>query len=1099
MHTKTHRTAPPHAPIVHNQLVLAFVHMVLQVLAENKTDAPTPSFVLDLCQMFGITGTPDLATQTTPLLLVLEVLKWLPEEYNRRDPGSSRRDRRTIKLQRADSQITMELIRVVLDQCDGVGGNYGGLEPMNSRDVRSKIKLASLMCLRSWTEHTTLDASWATTTDMMVWGILAVLERQATLVSGAEALPAEMYTMVLQILTDGFRNQHFFGSSDPKGPQGGPEEAALRKQAFWTVARIVLVMGQYVVQRGNEYEEEEEVGRSACEALATLLQWHLAPLFVAYRDNMRGTREGDSALSLVRELLQLLVQFTGHKDLSGVAEPPLELWYFVPELLDLQESFTPEAGALLANVVPSLVETIHRQCVAPAAWGEKEWGVAFMNRNARKSQADQDGEGEGGGGETDWDQFMDLIYFRTGANDVVEAMASNWPEKNRPGEVLYTLMNRCSDNPLAVEAVLLCLTGVARGLQSGDDYYVTDEDEVEEDEHGGGDGGDYRYGDDEEGGDDDEIYMSEEAREQKRQEAARQRQPDLWLAVLQAITSLQDPGACFYLWRTACVLIRELARVYLVDLATPTVVEHVIAFLVRALTHRFTCSAAAMALKNVVSACCSSARGNLAAGKEAATKQRLISLVTSALTAATQQQAPKQARVLLNQPQAYANVVESLVILILTAVPSVNDSSAPALLEQLGATVTSTLGTTPARGRGASAQVLSAILAGVRRGKGLELVDTLLQRAWPVIDQVVFGALSEQENPTMAVQAACKVLGAILRAVSDKALFLPLVVAKLGPLVEFNVQVLEHYRNTLLPSAAVQQRKPSPQEMAGVVLWPAPLVFLRRVLAAGGETSLEGWWPAFQQVTDAVCRLAAQGLALKIGDEDEHGNQVRRQLLVDYYKELFEFLKDVVAVSTDGAPPTSLVSEDPYCARRGLELVILALELPLENSGCLSKVLAYLSAALRLFPEDMLLPAVRDLAPRLTVALLQVLVSTINMPTNIKRATADVVHLALFGPNGNKKNGMQVPALFQEALSLLLASQGEAKLQAIFVQNPSAVDWVRQSFLAMLQQAPVGPSQKVFVEFIKYFAGLARNEMTLEEVRQSVERNEASASIFPDL
>ena len=693
---------------------------------------------------------------------------------------------------------------------------------------------------------------------------------------------------------------------------------------------------------------------------------------------------------------------------------------------------------------------------------------------------------------------MDLIYFRTGANDVIEAMASNWPEKNRPGEVLYTLMTRCSDNPCAVEAVLLCLTGVARGLQSEDDYYATDEDEGEEDEHGGGEGGNYGYGD-EEGGGDDEIYMSEEVREQKRQEAARQRQPDLWLAVLQAITSLQDPAACFYLWRTACVLIRELARVYLVDLATPTVVEHVVAFLVRALGHRFTCSAAAMALKNVVSACCSSARGNLAAGKEAETKQRLISLVTGALTAATQQQAPDQACVLLNQPQAYANVVESLVILILNAVPAVNDSTAPALLEQLGATVTSTLGTTPARGRGASAQVLSALLAGVRRGKGLDLVDTLLQRAWPVIDQVVFGALSEQENPTMAVQAACKVLGAILRAVADKVLFLPLVVAKLGPLVEFNSQLLEHYRNTLLPTAAAQQRKPSPQEMAGVVLWPAPLVFLRRVLAAGGETSLEGWWPAFQQVTDAVCRLAAQGLALKIGDEDEHGNQSRRQLLVDYYKELFEFLKDVVVVSTDGAPPTSLVSDDPYCARRGLELVILALELPLENSGCLSKVLAYLGAVLRLFPEDMLLPTVRDLAPRLTLALLQMLVSTINMPTNIKRATADVLHLALFGPNGTKKNGAQVLALFQQALSTLLASQGQAQLQAIFIQNPTAVDWVRQSFLAMLQQAPAGPSQKVFGEFIKYFAGLARNEMTLEEVRQSVERNEASASIFPDL
>lgn len=1050
--------------------------------------------------MFGIAGMPDLATQSKPLLLILEVLKWLPEEYNRRDPGSSRRDRRTIKLQRADSQATIELIRVVLGQCDGIEGNYGGLEPTSSADMRQKIKLACLQCLRSWTEHTTLDASWATTTDMMVWGVLAALERQATLINGVETLSAELYTIVMQILTDGFRNHHFFGSSDPKGPQGGPEEAALRKQAFWAVSRIVLVMGKYVMQRGNVYEDTEEVARSACDALVTLLQWHLAPMFVAYRENLRGTPEGDAALSLMRELLQLLVQFSGHTDLSGVAEPPLELWYFLPELLDLQESFTPEAGALLADVLPSLVEIIHRQCMAPAAWGEKEWGVAFMNRSARKSQADQDSEAECGGGETDWDQFMDLIYFRTGANDVIEAMASNWPEKKRPGEVLYTIMSRCSDNPLAVEAVLFCLTGVARGLQSGDDYYTTDEDEVEEEEGGREEeGGYYGYGDDDNGRDNDEIYMSEEVREQKRQEAAQQRQPELWSAVLQAITSLQEPSTCFYLWRTACVLIQELARVYLLDLATPTEVEHVVVFLVRALDHRFTCSAAAMALKNVISVCCTSVRGNLIAGKEAAIKQQLISLITGALTAATQQRAPDRALLLLSHPQAYANVVESLVIIILTAVSTVNNSTAPALLEQLGTTVTSTLATTSARGRGASAQVLGAILAGVRRGKGLKLVDTLLQRAWPVIDQVVFGALSAQENPTMAVQAACKVLGAILRAVEDKGLFLPLVVAKLGPLIEFNGQLLEYYRNTLLPTVATQQRKPSQQEMAGVILWPAPLVFIRRVLAAGGETSLEGWWPAFQQVTDAVCRLAAQSLALKIGDEDEHGNQVRRQLLVDYYKELFEFLKDMVTVATDGAPPMSLVSDDPYCVRRGMELVIFALELPLENSGCLIKVLAYLSTTLRLFPEDALLPTMLSLAPRMTLALLQVLVSTINMPTNIKRATADVLHLALFGSNGTKKNGMQVPALFQQTLSTLLDSHGQAQWQVIFVQNPSVVDWVRQSFLAMLQQAPAGPGQKTFVEFIKFFAGLARNEMTLEEVRQSLERNKSSASIFPDL
>ncbi len=1045
--------------------------MVLQVLTEKTEET---SFVLDLCSMCGITGAVDLAIQGKPLLLVLEILKALPEEHNRRDPGSARRERRPIKLLRLDSQTTVELVGMVLQRCDetlaAAGGDAGGL--------LGRLKLGALSCLKTWTQHTSVEASWVTLTDMLVWGVVPVLERQATMVTGPQALPAEVYAMVLQILTDGFRNHSFYGGGDPKAGGGG-DDADVRKQAFRAVARIVLVMGQYVLQPGNAYADEEEVARSACDALTTLLHLHLAPLFHNYRDHLRGTPEGDAELSLVRELLQLLVQFTGHSDLSGVAEPPLELWYFLPELLDLQDTPTPEATAMLAEVVPSLVETIHRQCVAPAGWGEKEWGLAFMSRSSRKGQNVEDS------GETDWDQFMDLIYFRTGANDVVEAMAANWPEKQRPGEVLFALMNRCSDNPLAVEAAFLCLTGVARGLQSMD-YYDLEEEEEDDDEEKGDEDDDGGYYD-EDGGGDDEAYMSEQAREEKRQEAARQRQPDLWLAVLQAITSLQDPNACFYLWRTACALIRELVHTFLMDVATPAVVEHVVAFLVRALGHRLTCSAAATSLKHLVHACCSS-RGTLGAGKEAAIKQQMIGLLTGTLQGT--QDVPQQ-QVLLSQPHAYASVVESVVVLILTLE---SDASSPALVEQLGSLLTSTLGvTTRRRGRADAALVLCGILAGITRGKGRHFVDTLLGRAWSFIEEAVFGPLAGQENPTVAVRGVCNVLTSILRVVVDKALFLPLVLAKVTPLVEFNGQLLEHYRTALLPTLAAQQRKASPEEMAGVVLWPAPIVFVRKVLMAGATTALEGWWPAFQQVVDAICRLTAQGLELKIGDEDEHGNQDRRQLLVSFYDEVFAFLKEIVVVAADGAPPTSLVAEDPYCVRRGLELAIVSLELPLENSGCLNKVVAYVSTVFQV-PGRLTEAALQELTPRLLLALLLMLVSTINMPSNIKRVTADVLHVAIFRGAGGGGGGRG-----REALSSFLASQGQQQLQALFrCQDPAAVEWVRQSFLGMVGQPKPLPTP-AFRDFIKCFCGLGRNEMTLDEVRQSVERNQASASIFPDL
>lgn len=1085
------RTAVPQAPIVHNQMVLAFVHMLLQMLAEKK-DASGPSFVLSLTHMVGITGMPDVVSQTKALLLVFEILKCMPEEYNRRDPGRTRRDRSTVHLQQADTLLMLELTRTVVDQCDELMdlrvGCQAQTQTPEAREAGLKVKLAALQCLRSWSEHTTLEVGWVSPTEMMTGGVLGTLKRQASLVQRGQALPAEMYVLVLQIMTDSFRSHSFF-TSDPKGPPGSPEEATLCKRAFGAMARLVVGMGRIVTPPKHPYADTEEAARSACDALTTLLQLHLAPMFQHYRDRLRGTSEGESELALFRELLQLLVQFTGHRDLSGVAEPPLELWYFLPELLDWQEAPSPEARAFLAEMVPALVETIHGQCAAPRSWGEREWGLAFMNRSARKSQAGQ--EAAGSGEETDWDHFMDKVYFRTSANDVIEAMASTWPEKHRPGEILYTIMTRCSSDPLAIEAVLLCLTGVARGLQSGDRYYDTEDEEKGEEGEGEGEeeGGYYGYQEAE------GTRGGREEDEKLREERAEQRQPALWLGVLQASTSLQDPAECFYLWRAACVLIQELAHVYLKDLAAPSLVEHVISFLIRALGHRLTGSAAALALKRVVSATCSKAQGCLEAGKEGATKQRLIACLHQALILR-----PSRAddlSVLATQPAAYANVVEALVLLVLATVSAVNEHTAPVLLEQLGAVTVLVLDSGPAGGRASLAQVLVSIISGVRRGGGLSLIDTLLQRAWQPIDQVIFGPLTESENPSKAIDAACRVLGACLRAVTDKATFLPLLLTRLRPLIDLNMQVLERYREALTPAAALQHGRPAPQDMSEVLLWPAPVRFLRKVLAAGARTPVEGWWPAFQGATDSLCRLVSFGLAIKIGDEDESGNQVRRQYLVDFYAELFGFMRDMILVTLDGAPPTSLLAEDPICLRRGLEVAIMALDLPLENSLCLTKALAYLEAAFRLLSEDSVVSALHDLSPRLVLALFKMLVSTANMPTNVKRATADVLYNALFvdGRGGSTR----VSLLFQEALSILLASEGMTHLRSLLGKDNAAVDWLRQSFSAVLREAPVGPPKRVLMDLVKCFAGLGRNEMTLEEVRESVERNQASASIFPDL
>lgn len=53
--------------------------------------------------------------------------------------------------------------------------------------------------------------------------------------------------------------------------------------------------------------------------------------------NQNNTRrEGmEAAAGMVRELLQLLLAFTGHAACVGVALPTLELWVYLPEMLGL--------------------------------------------------------------------------------------------------------------------------------------------------------------------------------------------------------------------------------------------------------------------------------------------------------------------------------------------------------------------------------------------------------------------------------------------------------------------------------------------------------------------------------------------------------------------------------------------------------------------------------------------------------------------------------------------------------------------------------------------------------------------------------------------
>ena len=103
-----------------------------------------------------------------------------------------------IRLLPVDSQTTVNLIRLVLDRCDETDGNNNN-KIYKDADMLRKVKLAALQCLHSWVNYTVESKAWISLVEMMVGGLLVSLERQASLVSGAHALPAEMYALLLQV------------------------------------------------------------------------------------------------------------------------------------------------------------------------------------------------------------------------------------------------------------------------------------------------------------------------------------------------------------------------------------------------------------------------------------------------------------------------------------------------------------------------------------------------------------------------------------------------------------------------------------------------------------------------------------------------------------------------------------------------------------------------------------------------------------------------------------------------------------------------------------------------------------------------------------
>lgn len=74
-----------------------------------------------------------------------------------------------------------------------------------------------------------------------------------------------------------------------------------------------------------------------------------------------------------------------------------------------------------------------------------------------------------------------------------------------------------------------------------------------------------------------------------------------------------------------------------------------------------------------------------------------------------------------------------------------------------------------------------------------------------------------------------------------------------------------------------------------------------------------------------------------------------------------------------------------------------------QNSGSLRAVLSLLDALLRpAGGEAALLPLLQGLPPRLLPALLRTLVATVNLPSNLRRMIADLLHLLLCNNNGGQ-------------------------------------------------------------------------------------------------
>lgn len=606
-------------------------------------------------------------------------------------------------------------------------------------------------------------------------------------------------------------------------------------------------------------------------------------------------------------------------------------------------------------------------------------------------------------------------------------------QRHRVGELLYSVMAQRSGDPLAVEAILWLLTGVARGLQRGAELMEDYGDEEEED-----------YGNEED--EDDGGYYgpassaaaaappSPDRAEGRRARRERQRaflQPQLWEAVIQGLASLQDPAACVYLWHTAALLLHDLAGLFLAE-APPALIEAASAFLLRALAHPVTCTVAAAALKHVCLRSCDRDRGALGGrGSEPAaamaTAARLGGMITQALQAAGHARGAEGggaggAGLLMHRPRAYADLTEALLLLTLRSTPARN-------VDALVQIVTATIGDAAAGGfprRADRALVLCAALQALHRGMapardggGALLLDAVVERAWPAVDRSLFGPFDAeaavsarqrqekreqralllrrggagapygtqpfapppppQQHPlgrcdelSGAVGACCDVLSALFAAVGpgSKGRLLPLLLGKARALVEYNAGALAAFREATAAQAGaaggMDTRRAADE--AGVQLWPGPLAFLRRVLRAlweeegedgghygpadaaaaahgggGGGVMVQGaqaWWGLLQQAADAGLGLARAALELRVADEDEAcGDPGRRQLLVRFYEEAFLLARDVASLGVPSEeapapvaalPPPSAVSADSYAVRRGLELVVLALEIPLE-------------------------------------------------------------------------------------------------------------------------------------------------------------------------